>query len=70
MIIEEGGVCGPLATFLPRTLSLAAKIVGKDTDQGLADTVNEKTRELDSLVRGAYTGAVRNSQVYLGHGPR
>ena len=65
MIIEEGGVCGPLATFLPKTLSLAAKLVGRDTDQGLADTIREKTRELDSLIRGAYTGAVRNSQVYL-----
>jgi cholesterol oxidase len=65
MIIEEGGVCGPLATFLPRTLSLAAKLVGKDTDQDLSDTILEKSRELDSLIRGAYTGAVRNSQVYL-----
>ncbi|MFN8596618.1 MAG: GMC family oxidoreductase N-terminal domain-containing protein, partial [Anaerolineae bacterium] len=65
MIIEEGGVCGPLATFMPKTLSLAAKLVGQDTDLGLPDTIREKTRELDSLIRGAYTGAVRNTQVYL-----
>ncbi len=65
MIIEEGGVCAPLAALLPKTLSLAAKMVGRDTDTGLADMIAEKTRELDSLVRGAYHGAVRNTQVYL-----
>jgi cholesterol oxidase len=65
MIIEEGGVCGPLATFMPKTLSLAAKMVGQDTDEGLPDAIREKTRELDSLIRGAYVGAIRNSQVYL-----
>jgi len=65
MIIEEGGVCAPMAAFLPKTLSLAAKMVGRDTDSGLADTIQDKTRELDSLVRGAYHGAVRNTQVYL-----
>ena len=28
MIIEEGGVCAPLAALLPKTLSLAAKTGG------------------------------------------
>ncbi len=65
MIIEEGGVCGPLASLMPKTLSLAAKLVGQDTDTGLADVIQEKTRELDSLIRGAYHGAVKNTQVYL-----
>jgi cholesterol oxidase len=65
MIIEEGGVCAPLAALLPKTLSLAAQLVGRDTDTGLVDTIREKTRELDSLIRGAYHGAVRNTQVFL-----
>ncbi len=65
MIIEEGGVCAPLAALLPKTLSLAAKMVGRDTDTGLADLISEKTRELDSMIRGPYHGAVRNTQVYL-----
>lgn len=65
MIIEEGGVCGPLAGLMPKTLSLAAKLVGKDTDAGLSDMISEKTREIDSLIRGAYHGAVKNTQVYL-----
>ena len=65
LIIEEGGVCAPLAALLPKTLSLAAKMVGRDTDEGLPDAIREKTRELNSLIRGAYHGAVRNTQVYL-----
>ncbi len=65
MIIEEGSVCAPLAAFLPKGLSTAAKIAGKDTDSGLADLIQEKTRELDSFVRGAYYGAIKNTQVYL-----
>jgi cholesterol oxidase len=65
MIIEEGGVCAPLAALLPKTLSLAAKMVGFDTDEGLTDAIQEKTRELNSLIRGPYHGAVRNTQVYL-----
>ncbi|HZY43240.1 MAG TPA: GMC family oxidoreductase N-terminal domain-containing protein, partial [Anaerolineae bacterium] len=65
MIIEEGGACGPLAAFMPKTLSLAAKLVGQDTDSGLADLIEENSRELDSFIRGAYHGAVKNTQVYL-----
>jgi cholesterol oxidase len=65
LIIEEGGVCAPLAALLPKTLSLAAKMVGRDTDEGLSDMIAEKTRELNSMVRGPYHGAVRNTQVYL-----
>ena len=65
MIIEEGGVCAPLAALMPKTLSLAAKMVGRDTDEGLPDMIAEKTRELNSMVRGPYHGAVRNTQVYL-----
>ncbi|CAG0935480.1 Cholesterol oxidase [Thermoflexales bacterium] len=65
MIIEEGGVCAPLAALLPKTLSLAAKLVGRDTDESLTDAIAEKTRELNSLIRGAYHGAIRNTQIYL-----
>ncbi len=65
MVIEEGGVAGAMATFVPSALSVAAQIVGKDTDSGLADLIKEKTRELDSLIRGPYHGAIKNTQVYL-----
>jgi cholesterol oxidase len=65
MVIEEGAQPGALATFLPGTLAAVAKAVGKDTDPGVADLVRETGREWESLVRGAYQGAVRNTQTYL-----
>jgi cholesterol oxidase len=65
MVIEEGAVPGALAPTFPAGLSAASAAVGVDTDSGLVDFVSEKKRELDSLVRGAYHGAARNTQTYL-----
>ena len=65
MVIEEGAVPGALSAFLPTTLAVAAGLVGKDTDAGVADFVKEKSRDLDSMVRGPYHGAVNNTQVFL-----
>ncbi len=65
MVIEEGAFNGALAGSLPLTLSKAAALVGKDTDSGIADEIKEKKRELESLLRGAYHGAVNHTQVYL-----
>jgi cholesterol oxidase len=65
LVIEEGSIPGGLAAILPQTLAAAAKILGKDTDSGLGDRIEEKIREVESLTHGAYTGAVRNTQTYL-----
>jgi cholesterol oxidase len=65
MVIQEGVIPGALAPFLPLAMAAAAKATGIDTDQGVADLVKESTRELESLVQGAYKGAVRNTQMYL-----
>jgi cholesterol oxidase len=65
MVIEEGAVPGALGATLPVGLAVSSAAVGVDTDSGLVDFVNEKRRELDSLVRGPYTGAARNTQTYL-----
>ncbi len=65
MVIEEGSIPGALAAALPAGLAAAASLVGVDTDGGLVDFVAERRRELDSLVRGAYHGAARNTQTYL-----
>jgi len=63
MVIEEGSMPGGLATFVPAAMATASTAVGSDTDSG--DLVSEKARELDSLLRGPYRGAVRNTQTYL-----
>jgi cholesterol oxidase len=65
LIIEEGALPGPIAGFLPSPLSATAKLIGVDTDAGIGDTLREKTRDLVSLVGGAYHGAVQNTQTYL-----
>jgi cholesterol oxidase len=65
MVIEEGAVPGALGPTLPAGLAAASAAVGVDTDNGLVDFVNEKRRELESLVRGPYHGAAHNTQTYL-----
>ena len=42
-----------------------SRAIGQDTDQGFRDYIAEKKRELTSFLRGAYHGAVRNTQVFL-----
>jgi cholesterol oxidase len=65
MVIEEGSIPGALAPVLAGAMSAAAAVLGKDTENGLTDAAQERLRELDSAVRGAYHGAVLNSQTYL-----
>lgn len=65
IVIEEGSISGSLAVVLPRLLADAARFGGVDTDTGLADAIAEKRRELQSLMRGAYHGAVNHTQVFL-----
>ena len=65
MVIEEGSLPGGLASLLPGFLSAAAKVVGKDQDKGVIDSLKEKMRILDSGIRGAYHGAVNHTQTYL-----
>jgi cholesterol oxidase len=64
-VIEEGSIAGAFAGLLPGLLSSASAFLGKDTDSGVRDTVKERAREVESLVRGAYHGAVHNTQTFL-----
>jgi cholesterol oxidase len=65
MIVEEGSVPGALAGVISGALETIAKATGKDTDTSLMDLIEQKKRELESLVEGAYKGAVHNTQTYL-----
>lgn len=65
MVIEEGAMPGPLAPLYAQVLAAASSAFGKDTDGGLWDMVRERAREMDSLLHGAYKGAVQNTQTYL-----
>lgn len=65
MIIEEGAIFSPVAKGLPTLMASAARINGQDTDGGWRDEAAEKRRELESLARGPYEGAVNHTQVFL-----
>jgi len=63
MVIEEGVVPGAIGGLLAGPFAAAAHTGGRDTDRG--DTPAEMRRELESIARGPYHGALRNTQIYL-----
>ena len=65
MVIEEGSMPGPTGSFLPAPLAGAAAVSGGETDAGTADFMEDRRRELESMLRGPYHGAVANTQTYL-----
>ncbi|MBM7107785.1 GMC family oxidoreductase N-terminal domain-containing protein [Brevibacillus laterosporus] len=65
MVIEEGNLPSPLANLLPLNLAKIAKEFGEPLSLHKEDRMKEKEREFVSLVCGARTGAVRNTQTYL-----
>ncbi len=66
MVIEEGSLPGALAPTLPVAFSIAARLSGTDTDEGVMDRIKERARELQStLTMDAYDGAIANTQTYL-----
>ncbi|GAX59324.1 glucose-methanol-choline oxidoreductase [Candidatus Scalindua japonica] len=65
IVIEEGVIPGAMAKLLPHAFVPMSRLFGKDTDSGMVDFVKEKWRELVSLTRGAYHGAIKNTITYL-----
>ncbi len=64
VVIEEGALPSGIAALLPRIFATVSRLEGVDID-GPMDLVAEARRELESLVRGPYQGATRNTQTYL-----
>lgn len=65
IIIEEGTLPSSLASLLPAIFAGGAAVFGRDTDFGLADEIGEAGRTLQSLLRGAYKGAMHRTQTFL-----
>ncbi len=65
IVIEEGVVPGAISATLGPALAAISRISGEDMDGGIGDYLNEKWREIKSLVGGAYTGAMKNTMTYL-----
>lgn len=66
--LVEAALPSAMAPLLAPTFATGQLPFGEDTDGGLHDELTEFGRALQSLVRGAYSGAVRHSQAYLGIG--
>ena len=65
LIIEEGAIPGLLSPILPQLFKTLSLIDGEDTDQGIGDRASEWLRIIESRLRGAYHGAMRNTQTFL-----
>ncbi len=65
MVIEEGSPPGPLASFLPAGLAVAADLAGREVKPGIREEVREEERKLASWLEGPYRGAVHNTQTFL-----
>jgi cholesterol oxidase len=65
MVIEEGSIPSALAPLLPALLGVGGDKFGKDTDRGIIDFIGERARRRQSLLFGAYQGAVNHTQTYL-----
>lgn len=66
--LVEAALPSALAPVLATTFASGHLPFGEDTDRSLRDELDEFGRALKSLLSGAYSGAVRNSQAYLGIG--
>lgn len=65
IIIEDGSLPGALAPALLTAFERADQLGGTDTEPGLLSEFGESARKIQSLVRGPYTGAIRNTLTYL-----
>jgi cholesterol oxidase len=65
MVIEEGSIPSSLAPILPALFTVGADKFGDDTDRGVIDLIAERARRRQSLLFGAYQGALNRTQTYL-----
>ncbi len=65
MVIEDGNVPGSLASTITGSMVTISKLFGKSDDKNFADSLKKKGRELVSIFRGAYHGAMNNTQAFL-----
>jgi cholesterol oxidase len=67
LAIVEASVQSAMAALLPFVLPAGA-MVGTSTQSGLSNAIAELQRTMQSVIQGAYTGAVHNTQVFLAVG--
>jgi len=65
MVIEDGNVPGPVASAITPTMVAISKLFSKEEADGIGDLVKKKAREMESIVRGPYHGAINHTQAFL-----
>lgn len=65
LTLEEGTVPGPIRSIMASSLVTFSRLMGKDSDRGFKDYLREKWREIKSLTRGPFHGAIDHTQIYL-----
>jgi cholesterol oxidase len=66
MTLEEGSVPGPIRGIMPGTLLTFSRLFGLNKDRVFSDSFfKRKWREIVSLVRGPFYGAINHTQIYL-----
>jgi len=65
MVMAASSMPGALAPLLPKGLAALKKLIGQHTNRSWRDKLKAHSRQLKSLLFGAYTGAVSNTQFYL-----
>ncbi len=69
MIIQDAAIPGALASILPEALAIDSTLLGAieedKSDRGFVNILSHKARILSSIARGAYHGAIKNTQTYL-----
>ncbi len=64
LVVVEASIQSAMAPVMPMMLS-AGSATGTDMDAGLRDALEESGRTLESLIMGAYSGAVSQTQTFL-----
>ena len=67
LVIVEAAIQSAMAPLLPM-LFAAGGAIGEDMDSGLRDKIDEIARTAQSMILGAYTGAVSQTQTFLAVG--
>jgi len=70
MIIEDAAIPGALSSILPLSIDVENKLIGvrerQESDKhGIFNRLKHEWQTLSSDIRGAYHGAIRNTQTYL-----
>ena len=66
-VIEDAAIPGAVSKLLPGVLSLLDRTIGEEVndDETTAYKFKQRIRKKASMARGAYHGAVKNTQTYL-----